>query len=157
IRPSHGSERTLAGPPPPAFVSALRARGAERVSVGRVVVATWRPHETTARELIDAMGLDLQVILNKRAVMILPSGLDKGTGLALALEELGIPPGEVVGVGDAENDLPFLARCGLSVAVANALPIVKEQADHVTLADHGPGVVELIDGLLSSDALGVNA
>src|SRR5258706_12117591 len=35
--------RTLADPPPPAFVEQLRARGVQRIGVGRVIVATWEP------------------------------------------------------------------------------------------------------------------
>jgi hypothetical protein len=54
-------------------------------------------------------------------------------------------------VGDAENDHAFLRRCECAVAVANALPAVKEQADLVTTAERGAGVVELIDRLLSDD------
>ena len=98
--------------------------------------------------MIEAMGLDLQVILNKRAVMILPTGIDKATGLLAALDELGLAPRDVVGVGDAENDLAFLDACGRAVAVANALPAVKARADLVTAADHGAGVIELIGRLL---------
>ena len=50
------------------------------------------------------------MIFNKGAVMILPSGVNKATGLAAALEELGLSPHNVVGVGDAENDHAFLER-----------------------------------------------
>jgi hypothetical protein len=39
-----------------------------------VIIATWRPYETTAVELIRDFGLELQVVFNKGAVMILPSG-----------------------------------------------------------------------------------
>lgn len=147
FRPTDRSERLLAGPPPEDFISALRAGGAEPVSVGRVVVATWRPLEVLAHRLIDQMELDLQVIMNKRAVMILPRGVDKGTGLAEALGELGTGDSEAVGVGDAENDLAFLERCGLRVAVSNALPLVKARVDLVTVASQGAGVVELIERL----------
>src|SRR5204863_455237 len=59
------------------------------------------------------------------------------------------------GVGDAENDHAFLAYCERGVAVANALPALKEMADLVTRADHGAGVVELIDHLLADDLAGV--
>jgi hypothetical protein len=41
--------------------------------------------------------------------------------------------------------------CGCGVAVANALPILKERADFVTKGDRGAGVVELIDKLIASD------
>src|SRR6058998_3402426 len=144
-RPATREERLLAQRPPDEFWQELIKRGVERVSVGRVIVATWRPHETTAVELIRDLGLELQIIFNKGAVMILPSGVNKATGLEVALTELGLSPHNVVGVGDAENDHAFLSTCECSVAVANALPALKEHADIVTRADHGAGVAELIE------------
>jgi hypothetical protein len=54
-------------------------------------------------------------------------------------------------VGDAENDHTFLALCECGVAVSNALPMLKERADLVTQADHGAGVIELIERMLASD------
>ena len=62
-------------------------------------------------ETIRELGLELQVIFNKGAVMVLPTGVNKATGLAAALDELGLSPHNVVGVGDAENDHAFLALC----------------------------------------------
>jgi hydroxymethylpyrimidine pyrophosphatase-like HAD family hydrolase len=150
-RPATREQRLLADPPPPEFGRELIRRGAERVSLGHVIVATWEPHETTAVELIRDMGLELQVIFNKGAVMILPSGVNKATGLTAALLELGLSPHNVVGVGDAENDHAFLHLCECSVAVANALPTLKQRVDWVTKEDHGKGTVELIEGLVASD------
>src|SRR5438034_9935325 len=150
-RPATREERPLAQRPPDEFWQQLIKRGAERVSVGRVIVATWRPHETTAVELIRDLGLELQIIFNKGAVMILPSGVNKATGLEIALTELGLSPHNVVGVGDAENDHAFLSSCECSVAVANALDTVKKEVDWVTEAGHGEGVQELIRILLATD------
>src|SRR5205085_419199 len=150
-RPATREERPLGERPPDQFWQELIKRGAERVSVGRVIVATWRPHETTAIELIRDFGLELQVIFNKGAVMILPSGVNKATGLRAALAELGLSPHNVVGVGDAENDHAFLEVCECGFAVANALPALKDRADVVTPGDHGAGVAELIDELLADD------
>ena len=61
----------------------------------------------------------------------------------------------MLGVGDAENDHPFLAACGLSAAVANALPALKAEVDLVTEGDEGAGVAWLIGRLLDGklDAL----
>ncbi len=56
---------------------------------------------------------------------------------------------QIVGVGDAENDLVFLTQCGYAVAVNNALPTVKQQVDWVTKGDRGTGVIELIHKLLN--------
>jgi hydroxymethylpyrimidine pyrophosphatase-like HAD family hydrolase len=149
--PATRSEKLLGEAPPPQFLAALRDREVAPLSVGRVIVATTRLHEPTMRETIADLGLELQLIFNKDWVMALPTGLNKAAGLGVALQELGIAPQSVVGVGDAENDMAFLSICGRSVAVANALPQVKERADLVTSGEHGEGVVELIDRLIASD------
>jgi hydroxymethylpyrimidine pyrophosphatase-like HAD family hydrolase len=153
-RPGSKEDRLLAQPPPPAFVAALKQRGVAPVSVGRVIVATWQPHEAAVLDVIRGQGLELQVIFNKGAVMVLPAGVNKATGLAAALEEMGLSPHNAVGVGDAENDHAFLNFCQCAVAVANALPALKDKADVVTAKDHGAGVVELIDELVAADLAG---
>jgi hydroxymethylpyrimidine pyrophosphatase-like HAD family hydrolase len=151
-RPATGEEKPLAEPPPEEFVRALQERGVDSLGVGRVIVATWKPYETTVLETIRDLGLQHQVILNKDAVMVLPSGVDKASGLCIALEELNLSPHNTVGIGDAENDYPFLSVCEYVVAVNNALPMLKEQVDWVTSCDRGAGVVELIDQLLLKDS-----
>jgi hydroxymethylpyrimidine pyrophosphatase-like HAD family hydrolase len=77
------------------------------------------------------------------------AALDRG--LTAALGELHLSPGDAVGIGDAENDHAFLAACGTSVAVANALPGLKQRVDLVTSGEAGTGVVELVDRLLADD------
>ncbi len=150
-RPATHEEKALGDRPPEEFVKALQERGVDPLAVGRVIVATWHPHETTVLEVIRELGLELQVIFNKEAVMVLPSGLNKATGLKAALDELGLSPHNTVGVGDAENDHALLNLCECSVAVANALPMLKERADLVTNAARGAGVTELIDRMIASD------
>ena len=149
--PSSGGIRLLAQPPPAPFVDALRNRGVEPLFLGHVVVATVEPNDAIVGDMIRELRLDLQVILNKGSVMVLPASIDKATGLAAVLRELSISSQDVVGVGDAENDQTFLAMCGRSVAVANALDAVKEQADYVTQRRSSAGVRELIDLLISDD------
>ena len=150
--PATANERALATPPPPAFVEALRARNVAPLSVGRSIVATWEPHEATVLRVIRDLGLELQIIFNKGAVMILPPGINKAAGLAAALAELELSPHNVVAVGDAENDHAFLRASGCAAAVANALPMLKEIADIRLARDHGAGVVELIECICRDDA-----
>ncbi|MGH9768125.1 MAG: HAD-IIB family hydrolase [Blastocatellia bacterium] len=149
--PKTRKEKLLAEPPREDFVRLLEERSAEPVSVGRSIVATWEPHETTALKAIHDLGLEMQVIFNKGAVMILPSGVNKATGLKAALDELGLSPHNTVGIGDAENDHAFFSLCECSVAVANALPSLKQDADWVTRGDHGAGVIEFCEALLRDD------
>ncbi len=150
--PQTQQERPVADEPPAELVAALQARGVEPLSVGRGIVATWEPHESAVLECIRELGLEWQIIFNKGAVMVLPPGVNKATGLAAGLLELGLSPLNVAAIGDAENDHAFLTACGCAIAVANALDSVKKTADLVTRGDHGAGVVEAIAAILSEDS-----
>jgi HAD superfamily hydrolase (TIGR01484 family) len=150
-RPKTREEKVLCERPPEAFVAALRERGVAPLSVGRAIVSTREPHQTVVLEMIRRFGLELHVIFNKGAVMILPSGVNKATGLVVALEELSLSAHNSVAAGDAENDHAMMALCECAVAVQNALPQAKERADFVTAGDHGAGVVEVIEKLLADD------
>lgn len=152
--PSSGETRLLADPAPPHLVEALSRAGANP-SVGLSIVATWTPHETETIEAIQTLGLEHAVIFNKGAVMVLPSGVNKATGLKAALDELSLSPHNVISIGDAENDHAMMALSELGVAVKNALPAVKERADFVTASDHGAGVIELCEQVLATDLVEV--
>jgi HAD superfamily hydrolase (TIGR01484 family) len=149
--PATREKRTLAERPPQAFLDQLQARRVSGISIGDVIVATWRPHETEVMQAIRDSGLELQIIFNKEAIMVLPPGINKRTGFCAALAELKLSRHNVVGIGDAENDHAFLETCECSVAVANAIPSLKEKADFVTQAERGAGVAELIDKLIEND------
>src|SRR5437588_6714814 len=102
--PADSREQVLGEAPPRQFLQALQERGVTPLVTGRVIVATLHPHETTVEEVIDKLGLELQVIFNKGAVMILPTGVNKGTGLTMALSELKLAPHQVIGFGAADHD-----------------------------------------------------
>jgi hydroxymethylpyrimidine pyrophosphatase-like HAD family hydrolase len=148
--PATREEKVLAAAPTEEFLEALRKAGVV-FEAGQAIVASWTPSETVILEAIKRLGLDYQVIFNKGAVMVLPSGINKATGLKAALQELQLSAHNAVSIGDAENDHAFLSSSECGVAVANALPALKEKADFVTRGDHGAGVVELIDELLKDD------
>jgi hydroxymethylpyrimidine pyrophosphatase-like HAD family hydrolase len=150
--PATTEQRPLAAAPDQRLVAYLRERHVAPLSVGRTIVATWQPHETTVLRGIEELGLELQITFNKGAVMVLPSGVNKATGLAHALAELGLAAVNAVGVGDAENDHALLRLCGCAVAVANAVPTLKESADLVTTGARGAGVAELAAQLIERDA-----
>lgn len=149
--PGSREETRLANPPSKRLIQELRARGVEPLEIGQVVVATHAPHRVAVQDVIWELGLEAQVIGNRGAVMVLPAGVNKATGLEYALRELGLSRHEVVGIGDAENDHSFLERCECAAAVANAASSIKEIAALVTSADNGNGVIELVDQLIADD------
>ncbi len=151
FEPATKEVRVLAEPPPPKFAAELKARKVSPLSTGHVIVATHEPHHVEVLKVIHEHGLELQVIFNKGSVMVLPGGVNKATGLAAALAELGLSQHNTLGVGEAENDHAFMRVCECSAAVANALPAVKDTADIVMKRDHGAGVAELIDRLIAND------
>jgi hypothetical protein len=123
--------------------------------VGKVIVATHEPHEVAVLRAIHDLGLELQVIFNRGAVMVLPTGVNKATGLSVALAHLKLSPHNVVAVGDGENDHALLSLCQCGVAVANAVPTMKSQADWVTKSEDGAGVAELVERILEEDLAGL--
>lgn len=156
-QPSTRETRLLADKPPERFLEKLRERGVRPLAAGRAIVATVQQHHAAVKETIAEMDLDLEIIFNRDSLMVLPTGVTKATGLSLALEDLQLPAASVAGVGDAENDAAFLGMCGFSVAVANAIPAIREAADMVTGQDHGAGVIEVIDKVIAENLLRIKA
>ena len=146
--PASQQIKVIAAGPPGELIERLTSENIP-LSVGHSVVATVEPHEQTVLAAIRDLELDWHVIFNKGSAMALPSDVTKASGLEPALAALGVAPEATIAVGDAENDLVFLRRCGLAVAVANALPTVKAVADVVTEGARGAGVTELIGQWLS--------
>lgn len=151
VEPATGQEILLGEPPPPFFVEELRRRKVNPLSVGRSIVATWEPNEQIVVDAIRDLGLELQIVFNKGAVMVLPPGINKASGLAAALARLELSPLNVVGIGNAENDHAFLRACGCAVAVANALPMVKADAHIVTSEPRGAGVAGTVRRVVDGD------
>ncbi len=153
--PKQKQTRLLAEPPPGHFAAELKSRGVTPLSTGHVIVATLEHHHLEVRRVMDHYELELEVIMNKGSLMVLPRGVDKATGLTAALGDLRMEAHQVVGVGDAENDQSMLELCGCGVAVSNALPSLKERANLVTRGARGFGVTELIDRILVNDLVDV--
>lgn len=149
--PDTNEERRLSEAPSPAFTESLRRRQVSPLAVGQVIVATLDNEKDKVLAAIEELGLELHLIFNKGSLMILPSGVNKASGLDAALKLMKLSPHNVVAVGDAENDHAFLGFCQCSAAVANALPSLKERADLILTRDHGDGVVELIQHVIDND------
>jgi hypothetical protein len=147
-RPASDETHLIGNPPPDTLVQTLRERGVDPLHVGQGNVATHKPHEATVRDVLSLLGLPWRVILNKNDVIVMPPGIDKAAGLRAALEMLRLDPARTVGVGDAENDEHLFDVCGYNVAVANALPALKQRAHRVMQQENGAGVAALIDALL---------
>ena len=83
-----------------------------------------------------------------------PLRATKGIALSAAADRLGISTEQIVAFGDSLNDLPMLQEAGLSVAVANARPVVRNLCDAVCPCNQEDGVaLFLAKHILCEEAL----
>lgn len=129
------------------LVAELERGGVTPLQIGETIIGTLAPCLDVVTGILESHGSGYVVIRNRESLMLLPRGVDKGSGLEAALRHLGFQRGEAVAVGDAENDVVFLAGAGLGVAVGDATKGLKDVADVVTAAPGPQGFVELMDGL----------
>ncbi len=146
-----GENSALAAPVDATLDDALAARGIP-YRRGQVLLAADSEHTVAITEAIAELGLDCQIVHNRAALMVLPAGVTKGTGLEALLAMMKLSPHNTVAVGDAENDLSLFAVAEIGVAVANAVPSVQRHADLVLDKQNGAGVAELLTGPILSRA-----
>ncbi|MDT2737803.1 Cof-type HAD-IIB family hydrolase [Enterococcus pseudoavium] len=79
---------------------------------------------------------------NPYAVDIVPKNGSKYRGILEFIKASGIKPEEVMAFGDHYNDIEMIQKVGIGVAMGNALPEVKAQADYVTATNEKDGIYQ---------------
>lgn len=74
-----------------------------------------------------------------------PKGTDKGSGLRVLVEELGLSSENVMAIGDQGNDLPMIRFAGTGVAMGNAIDELKSEAQQITSDCDHDGVAHAIE------------
>lgn len=104
----------------------------------------WVSGRQSRATTIRGMELGIKVVLQVPAD-------GKVAAIQQVLDARGLEWDALAFVGDDLADVPVLERCGLPIAVSNAVPHVKRLAAHVTTAAGGHGAVrEVIDALLDA-------
>lgn len=75
-----------------------------------------------------------------RNLEVMPTGADKGTGLKILSERLGIDQKHTMALGDQMNDLSMIAWAGTGIAMGNAIEEVKQAAAGITGTNEESGV-----------------
>jgi len=70
---------------------------------------------------------------------------NKGAGVGMLAEHLGIDASEVIGMGDAGNDKHLIEYAGLGIAMGNATDDIKAIANHITASNDEDGVAIAIE------------
>jgi hydroxymethylpyrimidine pyrophosphatase-like HAD family hydrolase len=103
-RPAERKTVALSAGLPHLLIERLREQRVEPLWLGDIVVSTRAANARAVRDAIQELDLEAEIAINKETIMVLPAGVNKATGLAVALDDLAIPPEAVVSVGDGEND-----------------------------------------------------
>lgn len=80
-------------------------------------------------------------------IEIAPKQVSKGNAIRMLQEQLNITPEETYIFGDGENDLSMFT-CGIAVAMGNAMDLVKEKANRVTLDNNSDGIAAVVETLI---------
>lgn len=84
------------------------------------------------------------VVSGKNWLDIMNPGVDKGSGLRVIMDRLGVAPEECMAFGDYGNDIGMLRLCGESYAMANATDDVKAVCRHVAPSNDDDGVMRVL-------------
>ena len=89
--------------------------------------------------------LDTDNVNTRKWLSINPNDVDKLSTLKKICNDVKCTLDEVVFFGDGENDLSLIENVGVSVAMQNAIDIVKEKASFVTLSNDNDGIAEYLE------------
>ena len=76
---------------------------------------------------------------------LVPKGIDKAKSLSRLLTKINLTPADMIAFGDGYNDLSMLKLAGMGVAMENAAPEVRAEADYVTLSNEEDGVAAALE------------
>jgi hypothetical protein len=86
----------------------------------------------------------VDLLYSTSCLNVLPRGLHKGKGIEFLSNQTGYAPAEMLGVGDSDIDLAFLAQVGYSAAPANANSRVKQLVQYVAPRAGSDGVRDVL-------------
>lgn len=93
---------------------------------------------------------ELNIVVAEHAwIDISNLNVHKGTTVQRLQKILAVEKNETISFGDGYNDLDLFKESGISFAMENAFPEVKEKADFVTKSNDDDGVLNTIEKILS--------
>jgi hydroxymethylpyrimidine pyrophosphatase-like HAD family hydrolase len=96
------------------------------------------------RKELAGSGINVKVLDSGYAFHITNVGVDKSLGLSKVLQQMKVPPEEVVAIGDSETDVPMFNLVGYSITVGNSDDAARAAAKHIVKGKQGSGVIEAV-------------
>ena len=97
-------------------------------------------------ELVEKLGVRMDIFRSAPFFLeLVPKGIDKAKSLTRLLAKINLTPADLIAFGDGYNDLSMLKLAGMGVAMENAAPEVRAEADYVTLSNEEDGVAAALE------------
>ncbi len=97
-------------------------------------------------ELVERLGDKMDIFRSAPFFLeLVPKGIDKAQSLSSLLAKINLTPADMIAFGDGYNDLSMLKLAGMGVAMENAAPEVRADADYVTLSNEEDGVAAALE------------
>ena len=98
------------------------------------------------KELVEKLGDRMDIFRSAPFFLeLVPKGIDKAKSLSRLLTKINLTPADMIAFGDGYNDLSMLKLAGMGVAMENAAPEVRAEADYVTLSNEEDGVAAALE------------
>ena len=121
----------------------LTETGAQPEKINMMFIPENVREEILARlQQLDGIELTYSNVDN---IEINAKGCNKGTGLRMLCDALGLDPAATMAVGDNGNDLGMLRAAGFAAVVGNGIPAAKAEADAVVAPCLEDGFAEAVE------------
>lgn len=134
LRAAHGNQLQVL--PSPGRLCSAVARKSDRFTTAEV------------NAILEEADVRAQVLALGQTYVLTDTAFNKGAGLLAAVKMLGIPLEQFAAIGENDHDLAMFRVIGHRIAIGNASPAVKDQADFVCVSNYGRGFCEAVDHLL---------
>jgi Cof subfamily protein (haloacid dehalogenase superfamily) len=111
--------------------------------------------EELARELGNSVAISVATPMapceGLKCINVVDSGVSKGQAVMALVSHFGFARDQVVGFGDAPNDLEMFEAVGWRVAMGNADPVIRSLADQLCADVENDGLADAIEQILSAN------
>ena len=117
---------------------------------GALKILVHNDREDTLEIVHKALPEDLYATVSGEfLIQVMDKTATKWNGVKTMLESLRVSPCHTAYFGDDNDDVEPIRRCGMGVAVANAIEEAKAVADYITLSNDEDGVAHFLEQILA--------
>ena len=126
-------------------------RAEELIKEVNKICITYHPEviEKVEKQVRKDLGNDYWLgLTSPKWLEVMMKNISKGHSLQQLMQKFDIDAKDVIAFGDGENDLEMIQSAGIGIAMGNALDVLKQQADKVTLSNNEDGIYFALTSIL---------